>query len=184
LEIPVDTMAFILGGLLIAVALLGGGFEVHELKVPAVGGIGRLLCFIVGAVFIGLAVFLTPGEKETHPSAGNATSVAPQPVKVESGEKAEWLTAAEYQLEFNKKASEGFYPDKVEGRCESGSEQFHAEWKALPLGESFASHHAVTKEVYESKNQEYVSEGYSLESLYKFKDCSGTDRYQATWLKR
>jgi hypothetical protein len=177
-------MAFILGGLLIAVALLGGGLEVHELKIPAVGGIGRLLCFIVGAVFIGLALFLTSGERGTHPSAVNTTPVPPQPVKVESTEKAEWLTAAQYQLEFDKHLREGFYPDKVEGRCESGFEQFHVEWKGLPLGVDFASHHGITKDDYESKNQEYISQGYSLESLNKFTDCSGRDRYQATWFKR
>jgi hypothetical protein len=179
----IDTMAFILGGLLVAVALLGGGLEVRELKIPSVGRISRLLCFIVGAVFIGLAVFLNPHEKETDPSADNTTSVVPQPVKVKDSEKGEWLTAAQYQQAFDKHVQEGFYPDKVEGRCESGSEQFHVEWKGIPLGVGFFSHHAVTKEFYERKNQEYVSKGYSLESLNKFKDCSGRDRYQATWFK-
>ena len=61
----IDTMAFILGGLLVAVALLGGGLEVRELKIPSVGRIGRLLCFIVGAVFIGLAGAGDPGTGNT-----------------------------------------------------------------------------------------------------------------------
>ena len=178
------TMSFILGGLLIAVALLGGGIEVRELKIPSVGRISRLLSFIVGAVFIGLAIFLTLRGNDNQSSGDNADSSKSQPVKGEFSVKEEWMTAAQYQQAFNKRAREGFYPEKVEGRCEGSSEQFHVEWKGIPLGARFVSHHAITKERYERKNQEYVSKGYSLESLNKFKDCSGQDRYQATWFKR
>lgn len=180
----IDTMSFILGGLLVAVALLGGGIEVRELKIPSVGRTGRLLSFIVGAGFIGLAIFLTLRENEKRLTVGNTTTVAPDPVKVETRGEAEWLTSAQYQQAFNRKVREGFYPDKVEAKCESGYEQFHVEWKGRPLGADFFSHHGVTKEFYESINQKYVSNGYSLESLNKFKDCSGRDRYQATWFKR
>ncbi len=180
----IDTMSFILGALLVAVALLGGGIEVRELKIPSVGRSSRLLSFIGGIVFIGLAIFLQPRQNEKHSSAGNPTSVVQQPVKAEGSEKAEWLTAAQYQQAFDKHVQEGFYPDKVEAKCENGYEQFHVEWKGRPLGAGFFSHHGITKEFYESKNQEYVSNGYSLESLNKFKDCSGRDRYQATWFKR
>jgi len=181
----IDTMAFILGGLLVAVALLGGGLEVRELKIPSVGRIGRLLCFIVGAVFIGLAVFLDFHEKEKPLSASKASSTTAQPAKVERSEqKAEWLTAAQYQQAFNKRVRDGFYPSKIQGRCESGSEQFHAAWKPIPLGTGFISHHGLPKESYERRNQAYVSKGYTLEALDKFKDCSNIDRYQATWAKK
>ena len=98
--------------------------------------------------------------------------------------RTDWLTSAQYQHAFDKSVRDGFYPDKVEGRCENDSEQFRAEWKGIPLGAGFVSHHAMTKESYETRNQEYVSTGYILESVGKFKDCSGTERYQATWLKR
>jgi Polyglycine hydrolase-like, structural repeat len=194
----VESMAFILGGLLVAVAILGGGIEVRELKIPSVGRTSRVLAFIVGAVFISLAVFLNPPEKDTHPSANtsapplpaanpsrvDATTVAPAPTKGEVGDNVEWLTAAQYQLAFNKKVRDGFYPSKVQGRCKDDGEQFYAEWKQIPLGAGFFSHHAITKEFYERKNHEYVSQGYSLESLNILKDCSGRDRYQATWFKR
>jgi len=99
-------------------------------------------------------------------------------------DKAEWLTSDQYQREFNKHVRDGFYPAKLEAKCESGYEQFHVEWKGLPLGVDFVSHHGVSKEFYESKNQEYVSNGYALESLNIAKDCSGKDMYQATWFKR
>ncbi|MGH8488664.1 MAG: TIR domain-containing protein [Gammaproteobacteria bacterium] len=146
--------------------------------------ISAVLIGVLALAFGGLAIFLSPGKNENPSSAGNTTSVAQQPVKVEGTEKAEWLTSAQYQQAFDKQVQEGFYPNKVEGRCESASEQFHVEWKGFPLGAAFISHHAVTKEFYESKNQEYVSNGFSLEALNKFKDCSGKDRYQATWFKR
>ena len=54
----IDTMSFIFGGLLIAVALIGSGFEVRELRIPPVYRINKLLSFLVGAVFIDLAIFL------------------------------------------------------------------------------------------------------------------------------
>ena len=158
------TMSFILGGLLVAIAALGGGFEVRELKIPSVGQTSRVICFVVGVIFVGLAIFLT----------------FPPPA---SSKKAEWLTSRQYQEEFEKRAREGFYPDGIEGRCEDGNEQFRAEWKGLPLGAGFESFHAMTKEAFENKKKENAT-GYSLGRVNTFKDCSGEDRYQATWLKR
>lgn len=54
----VEAMSFILGGLLIAVGLFGGGIEVKEMKIPPVGQIVRGFSLVVGLVFIGLAVLL------------------------------------------------------------------------------------------------------------------------------
>ncbi|CAB1081825.1 hypothetical protein D1AOALGA4SA_9468 [Olavius algarvensis Delta 1 endosymbiont] len=179
----IDTMSFILGGLLIAVALLGGGFEVRELKIPSVGRIGRLLSFIVGAAFIGLAVFFGLRENEEKLSADNPPAVVQENDDIETFAKTEWLTSAQYQRAFDKQVQDGFYPDIVNGRCENNSDQFHAKWKSIPLGARFISHHAMTKKSYERKASQYVSKGFTLEYLTKFKDCSGRVRYQATWLK-
>ncbi|HEY5894736.1 MAG TPA: toll/interleukin-1 receptor domain-containing protein [Chthoniobacterales bacterium] len=143
------------------------------------------LVLALGGALLGTAVYvLWPmvGEREKHLSADSITSVTKQPVTVEGS--AEWLTAAQYQQAFDKKAEEGFYPYKVEGRCENESEQFRVEWKGIPLDAEFVSHHAITREFFETKNREYTSMGFSLESLNKFKDCAGRDRYQATWFKR
>ena len=41
----------------------------------------------------------------------------------------------------------------------------------------------MTGEDYERRNKEYAARGYSLGSLRQFRDCSGIDRYSATWLK-
>lgn len=51
-------LSFILGGLLIAVGLLGGGIEIRDLKVPPVGQVGRLLSFAAGVAFVALALFV------------------------------------------------------------------------------------------------------------------------------
>lgn len=98
-------------------------------------------------------------------------------------QQAQWLTSAQYQQVFNMQVRAGFYPKSVEGRCENGSEQFRAEWTGIPLGASFHSHHALTKAFYEARNEEYASFGYSLQSVTYFTDCSGKERYQATWFK-
>ena len=109
--------------------------------------------------------------------------VEPKPI-VEPKPGSDWLTSAQYQQEFNTRLQKGFYPRAVEGKCQGDGEQFRTEWKILPLGVGFASHHGLTKEGYDNKNREYSSKGYSLESLLNFKDCSGIERYQATWLKK
>jgi hypothetical protein len=58
----IELLSFVLGGFLVAVGLLGGGIEVRELKVPSVGRITRVLSFAAGLAFVGLAVFLGPGQ--------------------------------------------------------------------------------------------------------------------------
>ncbi len=105
------------------------------------------------------------------------------PIAVNAGNWSEWMTSAQYQQEFNTRANEGFYPHTVDGKCQSGIEEFRAEWWKIPSGDSFWSHHGIDRGTYDSKNQEYTSKGYSLVFVTTFKDCSGVDRYQATWLK-
>ncbi len=97
---------------------------------------------------------------------------------------SQWLTSAQYQREFDTRGPEGFYPREVEGKCQSGGEKFRADWKAIPAGASFYAHHGLTRQDYARRDQEYRTKGYTLESVKQFKDCSGIDRYQATWLKR
>jgi hypothetical protein len=178
-HMSIETMSFILGGLLVAVGLLGGGIEVRELKVPSVGRASRLLSFVAGVAFIGLALFLNPGATGEPQTAGK-----PPSEEVHATAEPQWMTSAQYQMAFNNKVREGFYPSKVEGRCHDGVEEFRVEWKGTPLGTSFASHHGVTKGFYDNKNREYTASGYSLETLNTFKDCSGVERYQATWFRR
>lgn len=53
-----ELLLFAVGGLLLVTGLLGGGFELRELKVPRVGRVARVLATAVGAVcmLLGLGV--------------------------------------------------------------------------------------------------------------------------------
>jgi len=57
-----QTMSFIFGAILLAVAILGGGFEVKEIKVSKVTMAGRVGAGIVGLFFIGLGFFWPEGK--------------------------------------------------------------------------------------------------------------------------
>lgn len=57
-----DTIAILFGGLLLLIGILGGGFEVRELKLPKVGGFVRVASFVVGMLFILIPVLTPPLE--------------------------------------------------------------------------------------------------------------------------
>jgi hypothetical protein len=50
LNIQLITFAF--GAMLLLIGILGGGFEIKELKIPQVGRVPRFLAALVGALFI------------------------------------------------------------------------------------------------------------------------------------
>jgi hypothetical protein len=68
--VPLDTLSFILGGILVAAALFGGGLEIKELRLPQIGPIARVLSAAVGIGFVGLALYV---------HAGGAGPIAPAP---------------------------------------------------------------------------------------------------------
>lgn len=178
----IDTMSFVFGGLLVAVSILGGGIEIRELKIPAVNSTSRMLAFVAGALFVGLAVLLRLRDESGPPAPSPATEngvVTPAPA-AETG----WLTSAQYQKKFDSMLAEGFYPSKVEGRCEKDAEQFKGEWQAMSLSTAFVSRHGITKDSYAFVSSELTEKGYELKHLYIFKDCGGLERYQATWTYR
>jgi hypothetical protein len=45
-------ISFLVGAILLAVGIVGGGFEVKEIKVPKVGGLPRFLSAVFGVVFV------------------------------------------------------------------------------------------------------------------------------------
>lgn len=53
-----EIVSFVFGGLLILIGLLGGGFEVRELKVPQVRLPARLISTLAGVVFVILGIGL------------------------------------------------------------------------------------------------------------------------------
>jgi hypothetical protein len=50
----IELLAFFFGILLLFVAIVGGGFEVRELKVPRVGRIARIVSAVAGVLFLTL----------------------------------------------------------------------------------------------------------------------------------
>jgi hypothetical protein len=72
-----ETMSFVLGGILVAAGLFGGGLEIKELKLPQISTVPRVFAAVVGAGFIGLAIFLNP-----KPSTSAPTASVPQPEKM------------------------------------------------------------------------------------------------------
>jgi hypothetical protein len=61
-----QTMSFIFGAILLAVAILGGGFEIKEIKVSNVTMTVRIIAGIVGVIFVGLG-FWSPQLSPTPP---------------------------------------------------------------------------------------------------------------------
>jgi hypothetical protein len=56
--VSLETMSFILGGILVAASLFGGGLEIKELKLPQIGSVARGLSAVVGVAFVVLAIYL------------------------------------------------------------------------------------------------------------------------------
>lgn len=72
-SMSLETMAFVLGGLLIAAGVFGGGLEIKELKLPQIGGTPRLVAAVLGAAFVVLALainqkWMEQRRESTQPS--------------------------------------------------------------------------------------------------------------------
>jgi PAN domain len=81
-----QTMSFIFGALLLAVGILGGGFEVKEIKVSNVTTSVRIVADLIGIVFVGLG-FWQPGPL-TGPAPVAAPVAAPAAAAVTMSERA------------------------------------------------------------------------------------------------
>jgi hypothetical protein len=68
-------VVFLFGAILLAVAILGGGFELKELKVPKVGWMARLISAFMGMVFVVVGIGLdAPTDDLGSPSSGSSSS--------------------------------------------------------------------------------------------------------------
>jgi hypothetical protein len=72
-QLSVQLLAFFFGILLLFVAIVGGGFEIRELKVPRVGWVTRVVSAVVGAFFLTIGF---PGITATDAPAGLASAQA------------------------------------------------------------------------------------------------------------
>ena len=77
-----SVLSFGFGGVLILVGLLGGGFEVKELKIPKVGAGARILSSFVGLVFVCFGLAGSSNMPGAPPqAAASAASSADQPAE-------------------------------------------------------------------------------------------------------
>ncbi|HEX5724293.1 MAG TPA: hypothetical protein VFX98_02440 [Longimicrobiaceae bacterium] len=68
----IEVVSFIAGVILVAVGVIGGGFELKELKIPRVGAIARVFSLGIGMFFVSLGIGL---DDRLAPSA--AASLGP-----------------------------------------------------------------------------------------------------------
>ena len=69
-----EVISFIIGGLLIATAVVGGGFEIKEIRMPKVGAGARTGALVVGLLFIlmGLGIWETNQQQLLSGNVGKA----------------------------------------------------------------------------------------------------------------
>lgn len=195
----VDVMAFAAGVLFVGVAILGGGLEIQQLKIPAVNQTGRALFFLAGVASIVLSLYLS-----VYVSASKTTGVASNPapsslpasalktnsaqtlsVAADAGEANanRWLNIRELHQELDSKGKDGFYPANIIGKCDGEVEKFELEWKERPLGLAITTRAALTKEEYDNDSERFTADGFSLDFMHTFKDCSGHQRFEAQWVR-
>jgi hypothetical protein len=77
--VTIEVISFIIGGILIGTAVVGGGFEIKEIKMPRVGAGVRIASLVVGSGFVLLAMGIW-GANNPHllaqPELGNAFASA------------------------------------------------------------------------------------------------------------
>jgi len=88
-------MSFIFGAILLAVAILGGGFEIKEIKVSNVTTGVRLVAGIVGLIFIALGFWEQPSAL-TSGAPGTSGTDAPRVASRPLPKPAEALLAERY----------------------------------------------------------------------------------------
>lgn len=69
----IETMAFVLGGALIAAGVFGGGLEIKELKLPQIAGTARAVAAMVGIAFVVLALAINQKWIEQKKEANQPT---------------------------------------------------------------------------------------------------------------
>jgi hypothetical protein len=92
----IELLAFVFGIVLLFIAIVGGGFELRELKVPRVGTVARIVSAVAGVIFLALGFSDSPGRppvRETPPQTAPAPS--PDPVHFTVGDELAELQITE-----------------------------------------------------------------------------------------
>ena len=89
-KMSMEILSFLVGSILIGVAIIGGGFEVKEIKIPRVGAGVRVVSLFVGLGFIVLALALFGAGLAQRGVAG----VSPGATALASGEMVDTAAPA------------------------------------------------------------------------------------------
>jgi hypothetical protein len=76
LATPIASIAFVAGLVLIALGLLGGGFESKKMRIPPLPTIPRAACFIFGCILAGLVLFKPNWFVQPKPAAPEQQQIA------------------------------------------------------------------------------------------------------------
>lgn len=98
--------------------------------------------------------------------------------------ESNWMTYDELSVTNDTKGKQQFYPSIIDGHCDGNVEKYKAQWKPFPPGTSaYYTWWGMHKELFDQRNNYYVSNGYKLLTENTFADCAGEYTYWATWLK-
>jgi hypothetical protein len=82
----INTLVFGFGGILLLVAILGGGFELKEFKIPKVGGVPRFCSGLAGLFFILWGVGIGQSSEPDTRSVKASNQFLNQPSSQQAGE--------------------------------------------------------------------------------------------------
>jgi hypothetical protein len=75
----IELLAFIFGIVLLFIAIVGGGFELRELKVPRVGRVARIVSAVAGVIFLALGFSGSSVSKSAEPPPASQTPAPTAP---------------------------------------------------------------------------------------------------------
>ncbi len=98
-------------------------------------------------------------------------------------EPDEWLTLDDFRAELNQRASAGYQPDMMSGRCEDGVIKYHAHWTQKSPGLLYVHLLGLFESNFNTRKTDLTSQGYALQYQSTFLGCEGRKRYLALWTK-
>jgi TIR domain len=98
-------------------------------------------------------------------------------------EPDQWLTLDDFRAELNQKASAGYQPDMMSGRCDDDVIKYHAHWMQKSPGVLYVHVLGLFEVNFESRKADLTSQGYALQYQNTFMGCEGRKRYLALWTK-
>lgn len=95
-----------------------------------------------------------------------------------------WMDRDSYYTEMLSQFSNRYYPRIVEGRVIEGISRYRAWFIPFPPGYFyFYTLHGQDKTRYQYWKKQWESQGFRMQHLQIFRDASGTEHYQGTWIR-